>query len=139
MMAELLPCPFCGGEKLKLDRKSKLVGYNGLDMRIEQHTYSVRCNVCHARGGAVGGKILFGSSIFGKDISPSWTTTDVELKEKAIKAWNTRTADVTEMKHGEWLHTEIGEYYCSQCFALYSHKEKYCPNCGAKMKGIKVK
>ena len=90
-MAELKSCPFCGSEKLKLDRKSKFAGCNGLDMRVEQHTYSVRCNVCHARGGAVGGKVLFGSSIFGKDISPSWATTDAELKEKAIEAWNTRT------------------------------------------------
>lgn len=90
---ELKPCPFCGNAKFKVDRKSKFAGYNGLDMRVEQHTYSVRCNVCHARGGAVGGKVLFGSSIFGKDISPSWATTDVELKEKAIEAWNRRADD----------------------------------------------
>ena len=98
---ELKPCPFCGNEKLKLDRKSKFVGYNGLDMRVEQHTYSVRCNVCHARGGAVGGKVMFGSSIFGKDISPSWATTDVELKEKAIVAWN-RRADNKQ----EWISVD---------------------------------
>ena len=89
---ELKPCPFCGNVKLKIDRKSKFAGCNGLDERVEQHTYSVRCNVCHARGGAVGGKIVFGSSIFGIDTSlPSWATTDAELKKKAIEAWNRRT------------------------------------------------
>ena len=89
---ELKPCPFCGNAKLKIDRKSKLAGYNGLDDRVEQRTYSVRCNVCHARGGAVGGKVLFGRSIFatGKSGLPSWATTDAELKQKAIDAWNRR-------------------------------------------------
>lgn len=87
---KLKPCPFCGSEKQKLDRKSKFAGYNGLDDRVEQHTYSVRCNVCHARGGAIGGKVVFGSSLFGIDILPSWATTDAELKKKAIEAWNGR-------------------------------------------------
>lgn len=27
-------------------------------MRVEMHTYSVRCNTCHARGGAVGGRVM---------------------------------------------------------------------------------
>ena len=87
---KLKPCPFCGSKKLKLDRKSKYAGCNGLDERVEQHTYSVRCNVCHARGGAVGGKVLFGSGLFGIDILPSWATTDKELKQKAIESWNRR-------------------------------------------------
>jgi Lar family restriction alleviation protein len=87
---ELKLCPFCGSAKLKIERKSKYVGCNRLGERVEQHTYSVRCNVCHARGGAIGGKVLFGTSIFGKDISPDWATTDAELKEKAINAWNRR-------------------------------------------------
>ena len=91
--AELKPCPFCGSEKVKIDRKSKYAGCNGLDERVEQHTYSVRCNVCHARGGAVGGKVLFGHSLFGVDILPNWATTDSDLKERAIEAWNRRAGD----------------------------------------------
>lgn len=38
-MNDLKPCPFCGGTKLKIDRKSRLAGWNGLDMRVEMHTY----------------------------------------------------------------------------------------------------
>lgn len=43
-MAELKHCPFCGGTKLKIERKSRLAGWNGLDMRVEMHTY------CHEGG-----------------------------------------------------------------------------------------
>jgi Lar family restriction alleviation protein len=90
---KLKPCPFCGNAKFKVDRKSKFAGYNGLDHRVEQHTYSVRCTVCYARGGAVGGRVLFGHSLFGTDILPNWATTDAELKKKAIEAWNRRADD----------------------------------------------
>ena len=38
MSKELKPCPFCGSAKLKIDKKSTLYGYNGLDMRAERHT-----------------------------------------------------------------------------------------------------
>jgi len=37
----LKPCPFCGSNKLKLDKQT----------RNDRTTYSVRCNKCHARGG----------------------------------------------------------------------------------------
>ena len=57
------------------------------------------------------------------------------------------TADVVEVKHGEWIpvtHTYFGlkRYECSECKddeywqkRYLEHKEKYCPNCGAKMDG----
>ena len=95
MLTELKPCPFCGSIKLKVERKSTLVGYNGLDHRVKQHTYSVRCNVCHARGGAVGGKVIPHFKYFtgGKLPLPDWATTDEVLQNSAIEAWNRRAGD----------------------------------------------
>ena len=92
---ELKPCPFCGGTKLKIDRKSKRAGWAGLDDRVEQHTYSVRCNTCHARGGAVGGKVIpyWGFRAREGLNLPSWATDDKALEEKAIEAWNRRAGE----------------------------------------------
>ena len=52
------------------------------------------------------------------------------------------TADVTEVKHGEWIPCGDGEHtplMCSSCFNTWGfYKQKgsvYCPNCGAKMDG----
>ena len=56
------------------------------------------------------------------------------------------TADVEEVKHGEWKHTvEKGTVFnhhfftCSLCgaSAFTSGYEKYCHECGAKMRGEK--
>lgn len=52
---------------------------------------------------------------------------------------NAPTADVVEVKHGEWLH-ENGEMVCSVCGeeALMDevyYESPYCPDCGAKMDG----
>lgn len=88
-MAELKPCPFCGGTKLKIDRKSRLAGWNGLDKRVEMHTYSVRCNTCHARGGAVGGRVMNDPWTRCAQL-PDWATTDKSLEAKATEAWNRR-------------------------------------------------
>jgi len=89
-------CPFCGSEKVKLVKKSTLFGFNGLDDRIEYHTFSVRCNVCHARGPAYGGKVFcrcYPRIIHGMpDLKmPDWATTDEVLIRKAWDGWNRRT------------------------------------------------
>ena len=59
------------------------------------------------------------------------------------------TADVEEVKYGHWIDTEytyfgLKRYECSECRddefwdkRYVEHKEKYCPNCGAKMDGDK--
>ena len=49
------------------------------------------------------------------------------------------TADVVEVRHGEWLKGNMptyGGYKCSVCRENTVHyKANYCPNCGAKMDG----
>lgn len=85
-MSELKKCSSCGSEKLKIDKKSKLYAHAAVG-RIERHTFSVRCNVCHARGGAVSGMV---ADCFCGEIGKIQITTDNELKAAAIAAWNTR-------------------------------------------------
>lgn len=142
-MNDLKPCPFCGGTKLKIDRKSRLAGWNGLDMRVEMHTYSVRCNTCHARGGAVGGRVM--NERFTRCAQlPDWATTDKALEVKAIEAWNRRA----EVVYGRW--DDSGRYTfpsgdvavrCTNCGCALTESEyrlytwNYCPICGAKMDG----
>lgn len=46
----LAPCPFCKGDKFKIDqKKSNNFRYNGA-VREDCYTVTVRCNKCHARG-----------------------------------------------------------------------------------------
>ena len=51
------------------------------------------------------------------------------------------TADVVEVKHGEWIWTENGEadyeqfWVCSVCKEKSYIETKFCPECGAKMDG----
>ena len=92
-MAELKPCPFCGSTKLKLESKSRRAGWTGIDALVEQDTYSVRCNVCHARGGAAGGRVIKSHLYVYRDNMPEWAVTAEELKHKAIEAWNRRAED----------------------------------------------
>ena len=85
-MTDLKPCPFCGSTKLKLKRRSTLAGWNGLDWRVERHVWSVRCNTCLSRGGAVGGRVV----LQDREHTIPWATTDEALKEKATELWNRR-------------------------------------------------
>ena len=51
------------------------------------------------------------------------------------------TADVAEVKHGEWIEKPFllgTSNFCSECDSFYGMphgKYNYCPNCGAKMDG----
>lgn len=49
------------------------------------------------------------------------------------------TADVVEVKHGEWIKFDEGDCYCSNCgITLEDWVQgifyKFCPNCGADMR-----
>ena len=53
------------------------------------------------------------------------------------------TADVAEVKHGEWSHLGGDEWFCTKCGKVISTEgswekptEKYCSECGAKMDGL---
>ena len=59
------------------------------------------------------------------------------------------TADVVERKKGKWMkHNDRACWYCSECTAdnyyayirdcdsgEYEQQDKFCPNCGADMRG----
>lgn len=85
---ELLPCPFCGGESLKVEGKVKNVGGYWSGVPTRRLTVSVRCNKCKARGGVVGSKIAYTSEqkIKHPELKEEW-----ELREQAKELWNTRT------------------------------------------------
>ena len=54
-------------------------------------------------------------------------------KSDAIDCINaTPTADVANVKHGEWMDNCNGTFTCSVCGGRAS-KMNYCGNCGAKM------
>lgn len=84
----LKPCPFCGGRKLKIEYKSSPPSkyYHN---RVRHYTYSVRCNICFARGGAAGGDVLVMNIV---DIFEPCVGED-ELMKQAINNWNMRYND----------------------------------------------
>lgn len=79
----LKPCPFCGGEKLKVESKRKNISYR----HVYVVTKSVRCNRCHARGCTASGEV--GNYSFGTPKSDNLKT-EQEIEAMAIKAWNKR-------------------------------------------------
>ena len=82
-MAELKPCPFCGGTKLKIDQKTGSSSkWNSEKKRLDKLVVvTVRCNRCHTRGPT--------TSLWG-----SWIDRPIEaLGDAAIEAWNRRAED----------------------------------------------
>lgn len=74
MTEEIKPCSFCGNTSLKVESK-----HNGKWSDTGTHSATVRCNKCHARGGAA-------SSKAGKNVY----TASEEAKSKAVELWNRR-------------------------------------------------
>lgn len=44
------------------------------------------------------------------------------------------TADVVDVKHGEWIYKLMKGQFCSVCDMQSVWKYNYCPNCGADMR-----
>lgn len=76
---ELLPCPFCGFDKIKIDSKkgNNFRFVNG--KKEEYHVVTVRCNKCHTRGPTVSIYMRVGQ----------YNAAEI-MEMKAIKFWNTR-------------------------------------------------
>lgn len=47
------------------------------------------------------------------------------------------SADVVEVKHGEWVDKGSLSCRCSNCGCKSSKESKFCPHCGADMWGVK--
>lgn len=74
---ELLKCPFCGSEKLKVGHKTK---FKDPWKKIIRMSFYVMCNRCHAKG-----------STITKDIPyDNQANTISEVKNEAIEKWNMR-------------------------------------------------
>ena len=88
----LKPCPFCGSTKLKIEHKSSPPSKR-YHNRVRHCTYSVRCNCCFARGGAVGGDVLVMNTVTYDVFEPC--VTKEELIQQAVDNWNMRYNDET--------------------------------------------
>lgn len=97
-----------------------------------------------------------GQATYHYDIEPYWDMFKVKELDKAPK-WDGHTptdaikriadisADVAEVRHGRWVHTDYAMHWhgkdeCSECTYHTSDRDdlshlKYCPNCGARMDG----
>jgi hypothetical protein len=97
----------------------------------------------------VGIETEYGQATYHFDIDPYWYMFGVKELEKAPK-WdghtpadaieridNMRFQGYTKIIYGEWeTFPSIGnKYRCSFCKDKTEIKTKYCPNCGAHMKG----
>lgn len=76
-------------------------------------------------------------SVGGKDVFPD------EAKESVLRIISEQpTADVVEVKHGEWENFEIPHMMrCSECgvsdLDIHRTKFAFCPYCCADMRGAK--
>ena len=142
-MAELLPCPFCGGEAKIVEN-----GFGFADVSCKKRGCRGYAKFLHytnkegekkmARYIDINNINLRGIAVFDQDFEALIPLSDVR---KALQM--TPTADVQEVRHGRWISNDLGgykwAYYCSECGWVdgypFNDRHKYCPNCGAKMDG----
>ena len=85
-MAEVKPCPFCGGYDTDYSQKRVQCDY-GANARYHAAIYCRRCN-------AYGRRVL-SEKAHSRDYSAVCRVAD-GLREKAIEAWNRRADDGSE-------------------------------------------
>lgn len=76
---------------------------------------------------------------YGEELGWQGTT---NMSDVGMMIEDAPTADVAEVKHGEWRQVRCGDtplYACSECGKNEYMQLRYCPNCGAKMDGGEVK
>ena len=114
-MAELKPCPCCGGKARMKHGKYNLLGAYGT-AELDRKWFGVYCTACEM----------------------SQPRRRYDSKEEAIEAWNKRTEP--ERQKGRWKWN--GKHWeCTNCRNERLHDlvlgldAAYCPRCGADMKG----
>lgn len=81
-MAELLPCPFCGGEAEV---------YSDFSCVYERIYGTVECKTCHTKKRGEKTFDTYSATYEGYD-TPEWVANaHAEAKESAIEAWNRRS------------------------------------------------
>lgn len=105
-MAELKPCPFCGGEAKLSFKNVKYGGTNYRGDRKLKYRFQVICNKCHSRGKPSTTDFLINpnpwASLWANCKCRRHPATDIVIErteqvrhwaEEAIEAWNRRAED----------------------------------------------
>lgn len=62
-----------------------------------------------------------------------FSTSELKYSRQFVKR-RVMEIPTAEPKHGEWIDFKNG-WKCNACEKWNSEKSKFCPNCGARMKG----
>ena len=139
-MAELKPCPFCGGKVsvVLCDDEGNLHDeayrehlYSGLGFKLHHaHEDNPECPIAsyECNGGILGGVYIY------------------DTEEQAVEAWNRRINDgKAEVAQAKWIldrYPYLPARECSRCAIMIPRMKQvpeqfwqYCPNCGARMDG----
>lgn len=85
---KIKPCPFCGSGKARLAIKNGPKRHSLKDgiSTWQTVTYTVRCNICNARGGTASYDKGIGNSFYSKN-----EINEFLAKKAAVEKWNERT------------------------------------------------